>query len=88
MNTGLNEQTVAKLQEIIMGQLNVAREQVIAEAAIVEDLGADSLDVVEISLKVEEEFNVSIGEDRLERIGTFGELCEELGARLNHGQEA
>jgi acyl carrier protein len=81
MNTMLSDETVTKVREIIMGQLDVAREQVTSEAAIKEDLGADSLDEAEIAMKVEAEFNVTLPDDQLERVRTFGDLCEELARR-------
>lgn len=82
MNAMLSEKTVEKVRDIIVGQLDVTRDQVTPEAGIMEDLGADSLDVAEIAMKVEEEFDVTLSDDRLERVRTFGELCEELGGLI------
>lgn len=53
----------AKVQKIIMDQLGVSEEEVKSEASFVEDLGADSLDLTELIMAMEEEFNVEIGDE-------------------------
>lgn len=60
----------AKVQEIIVQQLGVDAEKVTADASFVDDLGADSLDVVELVMAFEEEFNVEIPDEAAEKIGT------------------
>lgn len=82
MNATLSEKTVARVQDILMEQLAVQRDQVTPEAAIVEDLGADSLDMVEIGMTVEETFNLTIPETAMESIRTVGDLYEALAANL------
>jgi acyl carrier protein len=60
----------AKVKKIICEQLNVAEEDVTGEASFVDDLGADSLDQVELIMAMEEEFNVSIPDEDAENIRT------------------
>lgn len=57
-----------KVKKIICEQLNVAEEDVVLEASFVDDLGADSLDQVELIMAIEEEFGVSIPDEDAEKI--------------------
>ena len=84
MSANLSEQTVAKVQDILMEQLGIERQQITPEAAIMADLGADSLDMVEIGMKVEETFNLSIPDEDMERVQTVGDLHEALAGLLAH----
>ncbi len=59
-----------KVKHIIVEQLGVDEEEVKAEAAFVDDLGADSLDVVELVMALEEEFGLEISDEDAEKIGT------------------
>ena len=59
-----------KIREIICEQLDVPQEDVVPEASFVDDLGADSLDQVELIMAMEEEFDVSIPDEDAENIGT------------------
>ena len=89
MNTMLSEEAIAKVQAILMEQLNVSRDQVTPEAGIMEDLGADSLDMVEIGMTVEEAFNLSLPDEDMDKIRTVGDLHEALAALLERtGQPA
>jgi len=66
--------TVAdRVKEIIVEQLGVNPEQVVPEAKFVEDLGADSLDTVELVMALEEEFNAEIPDEEAEKLTTVGE---------------
>ncbi len=60
----------ARVMEIIAEQLQIDREQVTLEASFVDDLGADSLDTVELVMALEEEFDVEIPDDDAEKIRT------------------
>jgi acyl carrier protein len=82
MNATLSEKTIARVQDILMEQLAVQRDQVTPEAAIVEDLGADSLDMAEIGMTVEETFNLTMPEAAMESIRTVEDLHEALAANL------
>lgn len=64
------ENTEAKVKEIIVNELGVEAEKVTKEASFVEDLGADSLDTVELVMAFEEEFGCEIPDDAAEKIAT------------------
>jgi acyl carrier protein len=72
----------AKVIEIIVQQLGVDAEKVTAEASFVDDLGADSLDVVELVMAFEEEFGVEIPEESAEKIATVKDAVEFLKQRV------
>lgn len=82
MTNTLTEAEMTKVQDIVMEQLDIKREQVTPEALIVEDLCADSLDVMEISMKLEETFGFTIDDEKLERIKTMDDLYESVGGLL------
>ena len=67
-----------RVKDIIVNQLNVNEEQVTAEASFLEDLGADSLDTVELIMEFEKEFNVSIPDEEAEKIQTVGDAVAYL----------
>ncbi len=67
-----------KMQELIAGQLNVNAEEVKLEASFKDDLGADSLDLFELVMALEEEFGVEIPSEDLEKIATVGDVVEYL----------
>jgi acyl carrier protein len=62
----------AKVKEIIVEQLSVNAEDVVPEAKFVEDLGADSLDQVELVMALEEEFDLDIPDEEAEKLTTVG----------------
>ena len=68
----------SKVQEIIVQQLGVDADKVSPEASFVDDLGADSLDVVELVMAFEEEFDVEIPDEAAEKIGTVKDAVEFL----------
>ena len=67
-----------KVKSIIVEQLGVDEEEVTPDASFVEDLGADSLDTVELVMAFEEEFNVEIPDDAAETIVTVGDAIKFL----------
>ena len=67
-----------KVKEIIVQQLGVDAEKVSLEASFVDDLGADSLDVVELVMAIEEEFDVEIPDEAAEKIATVKDAVEFL----------
>ena len=65
-----------KVKDIIVEQLGVNPEQVTPNASFIEDLGADSLDTVELVMELEEEFEMNIPDDAAEKIQTVGQAVE------------
>ncbi|WP_298778028.1 acyl carrier protein, partial [uncultured Fretibacterium sp.] len=57
------EEVLARLKEIITDRLDVEEDQIVPEATFVEDLGADSLDIVELIMGIEEEFDIEIPDE-------------------------
>ena len=72
-----------KLQEIIAEVMNVDPEEITPETTFVDDLGADSLDVFQIIMGIEEEFDIEIGNDDAERIKTVGDAVEQIKNALS-----
>ena len=68
----------AKVKEIIVDKLGVDEADVTPEASFTNDLGADSLDTVELIMQFEKEFNISIPDDQAEKIATVGEAIEYI----------
>ena len=71
-----------KIRKIISEQLNVPEEDVVPEASFVDDLGADSLDQVELIMAMEEEFDVSISDEDAEKIATVKDAIDYIGKAL------
>ena len=71
-----------RVSEIIVEQLGVTREEVIPEANFIDDLGADSLDIVELVMAMEEEFDIEIPDDDAEKIQTIGDAVSYLKDKL------
>jgi acyl carrier protein len=67
-----------KVKEIIVEQLGVNAEQVTPEASFIEDLGADSLDTVELVMAFEEEFGAEIPDEDAEKLKTVGDVVKYL----------
>lgn len=72
----------AKVKEIIVQQLGVDESKVTLDASFVDDLGADSLDTVELVMAFEEEFNVEIPDEAAEKIATVRDAVEYLKQHL------
>jgi acyl carrier protein len=72
------ENIEARVKEIIVNELGVEAEKVTPEASFVEDLGADSLDTVELVMAFEEEFGIDIPDEDAEQMRTVGEAVEYL----------
>jgi acyl carrier protein len=69
------EDTMAKVKEVICDQLNVDESEVTETATFIDDLGADSLDLVELVMALEEDFDVSIPDEEVESIRTVGDAA-------------
>lgn len=74
--------TESKVKNIIMEQLGVSEEEVTAEASFVEDLGADSLDTVEMVMAFEEEFSIEIPDEDAERILSVKDAISYIDKKL------
>lgn len=72
-----------KVKDIIVEQLGVKKEQVTENASFIDDLGADSLDTVELVMALEEEFNIEIPDEEAEKIRTVGEAINYINT---HGK--
>ena len=70
-----------KVREIIINELGVEAEKVVDEASFVEDLGADSLDTVELVMAFEEEFGIDIPDEDAEQLKTVGDAVKYMKER-------
>ena len=76
-----------RVKEIIVDQLGVNAEQVTLEASFIDDLGADSLDSVELIMAFEEEFGAASPEEAAEKLTTVGKVIEYLKSK-GYGDDA
>ena len=72
------DEIFSKVKEIIVEQLGVPETAVTNEAAFVDDLGADSLDIVELVMALEEEFDIEIPDADAEKVATVGDVVDYL----------
>ena len=72
-----------KLKKIIAEVLNVDEEEITADTTFVYDLGADSLDIFQIIMGLEEEFDIEIPNEEAEKIVTVGDAVEQIKNALN-----
>ena len=70
-----------KVISIIMEQLDVTREECVPEASFIDDLGADSLDLVELIMEMEETFDIQIADNELEKIRSIKDVLNYLKAK-------
>ena len=68
----------AKVVAIVVDKLGVEESQVTPEASFTGDLGADSLDTIELIMEIEKEFGISIPDDQAEKIGTVGDAVSYI----------
>ncbi len=76
-------ETREKVIDIIVNKLGVERESVVESASFTNDLGADSLDTVELIMEFEREFEINIPDNQAEKISTVGEAISFVEAALN-----
>lgn len=76
-----------KVKEIIVDQLGVDADQVTPEASFTDDLGGDSLDVVELVMALEEEFGIEIPDEDAEKIGKVQEAIDYIGKNSDSGSD-
>ena len=71
-----------KVKKIIVDQLDVEEDKVTEAASITDDLGADSLDVVDLVMSFEEEFDIEIPDDQVEKIKTVGDIIKFIEEKV------
>ncbi|MCF7935970.1 MAG: acyl carrier protein [Synergistales bacterium] len=76
------EEVMTRLKEIVTDRLDVEESQIAPEASFVEDLGADSLDIVELIMGIEEEFDIEIPDEDAEKLTNVGEALEYVKGKL------
>ena len=74
--------TIDKVKEMLANQLNVQVDKITNESKIVEDLGADSLDMIEMLMALEEEFGITIPDDKAENLKTVGDVANYIDANI------
>ena len=70
--------TLDKVKDIVTAQLGVERDEVTIESSFIDDLGADSLDIVELIMAFEEEFNIEIPDEAAEKIKTVQDVVNYI----------
>lgn len=81
-NTETMSDVSAKVTAIIVDKLGVEESEVTLEASFTNDLGADSLDTVELIMEFEKEFNIAIPDDQAEKISTVGQAVDYIENNL------
>lgn len=71
-----------KVKKIIVDQLDVEEDKATEAASITDDLGADSLDVVDLVMSFEEEFDIEIPDDQVEKIKTVGDIVKFIEEKV------
>ncbi len=71
-----------KVKDIIVTELGVEREKLTDDASFIDDLGADSLDIVELVMEFEKEFNIDIPDEEAEKLRTVGDAIAYLNSKV------
>ena len=79
----MSENNADRVKKIIISQLNVSEEQVTPEANFIDDLGADSLDQVDLVMSLEEAFGTEIPEEDAEKLQSVGSVIEYVEKNLS-----
>lgn len=69
---------IDKVKDIVAEQLGIEKETITAESNIIEDLGADSLDIIELLMTLEDEYGVTIPDDKIGQVKTIGQIVALL----------
>ncbi len=75
-----------RARKLVVEHLGVETDKVTADADFADDLGADSLDMIELVMAFEEEFNIEIADDEGEKVKTFADALTLLDAKTNRGE--
>lgn len=78
----MNQVTKAKVLKIITDQLGVTEDEVVEEAKFIEDLGADSLDTVELIMELEDEFDLEIPDEEAEKLQSVNDALSYIDENL------
>ena len=81
-NVKNEDEILEKLKALVIDRLNVEEEQIKPDASFVEDLGADSLDIVELIMGIEEEFDVEIPDEDAEKLRNVGDALAYVRQKL------
>ncbi|MDR1581018.1 MAG: acyl carrier protein [Synergistaceae bacterium] len=81
-NAKNEDEILEKLKALVIDRLNVEEEQIKPDASFVDDLGADSLDIVELIMGIEEEFDVEIPDEDAEKLRNVGDALEYVRQKL------
>ena len=73
-----SEEVFEKVKNVIIEQLGVAENNITMEASFIDDLGADSLDIVELIMAIEEEFDIEIPDADAEKVVTVGDVVDYI----------
>lgn len=76
--------TLDKVKEMLANQLNIEADKITETSKIIEDLGADSLDMIEMLMSLEEEFGLSIPDDKAETLKTVGDVSSFIDESLKN----
>ena len=76
------KEIMGKVRKIISEKLGVEEEKVVEEAKLIDDLGADSLDLVDLIMDLENEFDVKVDDSDIEKISTVGEVVDYIAKKL------
>ncbi len=79
----MSTETADKVKSIIVEQLGVPAEEVTENASFIEDLGADSLDIVELVMALEEEYDITIPDEEAEKIQTVGDAVNYISEHVS-----
>jgi acyl carrier protein len=81
------DQVLADVKQIIGEQMAIPPEKIRESHTLVEDLGCDSLDIVEITMETEEQFGISVPDELVERIRTVGDVADGVLELLGQGRD-
>ena len=80
-----NEEIFGKVKDLVSKQLSIDEKEITTDASFIEDLGADSLDTVELIMSLEEEFDIEIPDEEAEKIKTVQNVVDYIKNHLNSG---